>query len=482
MEFTTELLPHQNKAVQKLKKLKVGALFMEMGTGKTRTALELISLKLKNSKINHILWLCPYTIKNEIKKEIKNHLKHYPEDLIDICGIETLSSSIKETLRLLELVKTKNVYLIVDESSKTKNINAIRTKRVIEISRLCKYKLILNGTPITKTQIDLFSQMYILDWRILGYSHFRAFERNHIEYDEYIPNKIKRIKYIDYIAKKIAPYSYEIKKSDLNIFLPDKVYIKEYFNLSEEQRIHYDIIAYELLKKLDELVPTTLFNLFYSLHSIVSGFKIEIHSTINKDKLIRSRFYENPKEDPRIKKLIQIIKNNSVNEKYIICCTYLDEIEDIIYILNLEFGENSALAYTGQLKTAQRDENKTAFQNFDNIKFLVAIKQTISYGLNLQFAKNIIYFSNDWNFGTRIQSEDRIHRIGQSSDVKIFDIICDYSIDLRIQKSLNKKEDMLQLFLEQIKQKQDKKYLKNWIDGLNLMNEKEVIKIEDMKG
>ena len=324
--------------------------------------------------------------------------------------------------------------------------------------------------------------MYILDWRILGYSHFRAFERNHIEYDEYIPNKIKRIKYIDYIAKKIAPYSYEIKKSDLNIFLPSKIYIKECFNLSEEQRIHYDIIAYELLKKLDELVPTTLFNLFYSLHSIVSGFKIEIHSTINKDKLIRSRFYENPKEDPRIKKLIQIIKNNSINEKYIICCTYLDEVEDIIHVLNLEFGENSALAYTGKLKTTLRDENKTAFQNFDNIKFLVAIKQTISYGLNLQFAKNIIYFSNDWNFGTRIQSEDRIHRIGQSSDVKIFDIICDYSIDLRIQKSLNKKEDMLQLFLEQIKQKQDKKYLKNWIDCLNLMNEKEVIKIEDMKG
>ena len=46
MKFKTELLDHQRKAVDKLKKLKVGALFMEQGTGKTRTALELINIRL----------------------------------------------------------------------------------------------------------------------------------------------------------------------------------------------------------------------------------------------------------------------------------------------------------------------------------------------------------------------------------------------------------------------------------------------------
>lgn len=484
MEFLTELLPYQKKAVTKLKKLKVGALFMDMGTGKTRTALELIKLRLDKSKINHVLWLCPCTTKNDTKNEIMKHLKYYPDNLIDICGIETLSSSIKETVRLFELVRAKNVYLIVDESSKTKNIKAIRTKRIIELSKLCKYKLILNGTPITRTQVDLFSQMYILDWRILGYSHFRAFERNHIEYDEYIPNKIKRIKYIDYIAKKIAPYSYEIKKEDCDTYinLPGKNYIKEYFDLSNEQRMHYNTMTNELLNKLDEFVPTTIYTLFYALQSIVSGFSVQIHKTIEKEKLIRYRFYSNPKEDPRIQKLLKIIKENGINEKYIICCTYLDEVQDIIDILNFEFGQGCALAYTGKIGMSVRQENKDLFKTNENVKFLVAIKQTIGFGLNLQFAKNIIYFSNDWNFGTRIQSEDRIYRIGQMSDVKIIDIICNYSIDIRIQQSLTKKEDMLNVFLEQIKENQDKKYLKNWINGLNLLNEKEIVKIEELKG
>ena len=63
MEFLTDLLPHQVSAVDKLKKLKVGALFMEQGTGKTRTALELVQIRLNKGKIDHVLWLCPCSVK-----------------------------------------------------------------------------------------------------------------------------------------------------------------------------------------------------------------------------------------------------------------------------------------------------------------------------------------------------------------------------------------------------------------------------------
>ena len=84
----TKLLKHQAVGVEKLKRLKVGALYMEMGTGKTRTALELIKLKLDKGKINHIIWLCPCECKINLQRDIEKHC--FCDGVITICGIETL--------------------------------------------------------------------------------------------------------------------------------------------------------------------------------------------------------------------------------------------------------------------------------------------------------------------------------------------------------------------------------------------------------
>ena len=64
----------QELAFEKLSKLKVGALFMEMGTGKTKVALDLIASK--KDKVDYILWICPFSIKNEIEQERKNGIQN----------------------------------------------------------------------------------------------------------------------------------------------------------------------------------------------------------------------------------------------------------------------------------------------------------------------------------------------------------------------------------------------------------------------
>jgi superfamily II DNA or RNA helicase len=70
MKFKTDLLHHQIDAVEKLSKIKIGALYMEMGTGKTRTALGLINQRLQAGKVDFVLWLCPCSVKGTIKSEI----------------------------------------------------------------------------------------------------------------------------------------------------------------------------------------------------------------------------------------------------------------------------------------------------------------------------------------------------------------------------------------------------------------------------
>jgi SNF2 family DNA or RNA helicase len=455
MKFKTSLQKHQNKAVEKLIKIKIGALYMEMGTGKTRTALELIHQRLEAGKVNHVLWLCPCSIKSTIEAEIS---KHVDGDMpVTIAGIESLSSSDRLYCDLLELVTNKNVYMIVDESNLVKNFFAIRSRRITEIAKLCQYKLILNGTPISKNEKDLFAQWYILDWRILGYQSFWSFARNHLEYDEKIRGKVRRVLNVDYLVRKIAPYTYQVKKEEC-LTLPDKHYSTSYFSMTREQADHYEYVKDEFLMLVDEFKPSTIYRLFTACQHVISGNKIvsDYHKPIKAVPMF------SPADNPRIQDLQQLISGRNA-DKIIIWCKYTREIKDIEKILLDEYGTGSAVAFYGEIPKRKRAEAIKLFEN--SARFFIANKTCAGYGLNLQFCNNVIYYSHDWDWATRAQSEDRVHRMGQEHTVNITDICCYDSIDGRILKCLYRKEQMVDSFKSWIAAMKDKSELRKWIDG-----------------
>ena len=116
MNQTTALSDNQHIAVEKLNKFKVGALFMEPGTGKTRAAYELIKSVYG---IENIIWLTPFQTKQNLQDEIN---KCGGLDNVLIVGIETLSSSDRVYLEIFNIVNSSNTFLIVDESLKIKNL------------------------------------------------------------------------------------------------------------------------------------------------------------------------------------------------------------------------------------------------------------------------------------------------------------------------------------------------------------------------
>ena len=454
IRLKTKLYTHQQKAVDKLSKIKIGALYMEMGTGKTRTALELIAQRYNGGKVNHILWLCPCSVKESLKRELMKHIDGNL-DMFTICGIETLSSSIKTNARLLDLVQNNKVYLIVDESNLVKNHRAKRTENIERLARHCEYKLILNGTPISRCEKDLFSQWYILDWRILGYRSFWSFAANHLEYDERRRGGIVRCLNTDYLVYKIAPYSYQVKKEEC-LDLPPKTYDTRYFELTNRQWAHYDYVAENLLFALDELHPETIYRLFTGLQGVVSGFRIRLGET-----LVREPFFKTPYENPRIQELLSILER--LDGKVIIFCKYTQEIQDIVQVLNNEYGKGSAVPFYGEISQKERQRNIDDFTN--DARFFVANKTCAGYGLNLQFCNYVIYYSNDWDWATRSQSEDRVHRIGQNRNVHIIDICAADTIDQRISNCLWRKENLVDSFKREIERQKDKQSLRKWANG-----------------
>ena len=453
MNLITNLLDHQIKAVEKLRRIKIGALLMEQGTGKTRAALELINIRLSKCKINHVIWLCPCSVKENLKRDIAKHTDSQCNGLITIMGIETLSSSIKANVELLKLVETHNCYLIVDESNLVKNHLAKRTQNIIRLAEKCAYKIILNGTPITRNESDLYAQWYVLDWRILGYKSFWSFSANHLEYDD--AGRIRKCLNTDYLVEKIAPYSYQVKKSEC-LDLPEKTYETEYYSLTHEQIEHYDKVADDLMFELDELEPNTIYRLFTGLQNVISGFRVDT----SKNNLEKTIFFNKPRENPRIETLLNIL-NNISDEKVIIFCKYTQEIEDITKILNEDYGEGLAVKFNGKLNQKKRQENLDNF--IGDSRFLIANKQCGAYGLNLQFCSYVIYYSNDWDYGTRSQSEDRVHRIGQNRNVHIIDICAAYTLDERIIDCLDRKEKLVDCFKYELERTKDKQDLISWI-------------------
>lgn len=197
----------QQSAVNKLEKLRVGALFMEPGTGKTLTALKLI----ESSKADWVLFMVPFQTKQNLQDELDKWSFKMP---CRIEGVESLSNSDRLYLELMaEIKKHKRVFMVVDESLKIKNQSAKRTKRIMTLGGLSYYRLVLNGTPISRNVMDLWTQMEFLSPKILKMS-FREFKDNFLDW-KYYPDTHKTIigeqHNIDALYSLIEPYVFDAK-------------------------------------------------------------------------------------------------------------------------------------------------------------------------------------------------------------------------------------------------------------------------------
>lgn len=441
MMLNNILLAHQNSAVEKMMKIKVGALFMEQGTGKTITTLEIARRRLESGKINSVIWLCPCSAKDNIRREI---VKQCPEEMyrvFTICGIETLSTSIRANSYLLNLTEEKKCFLVVDESLLTKNPKTYRTKNILKISEKCPYRIILNGTPISRNEADLFAQFYLLDWRILGYKTYWSFSANHLEYDDY--GKLKKVLNKDFLAKKISPYAFQITKAEC-MDLPAKEYSNKYFCLEEVQWKEYQRVAEKLLLEINEWKPETVYRLFSALQAVISGKYIIFNKSGSH--FTTQEMFNEPLENPRIRRTVEQLND----EKTIVFCRYESEISQLCSLYPKETAR-----FDG--KVSQKARYKALQEFAGDKKYLIANRNCAGFSLNLQFCHRIINMSNDWNLGTRLQSEDRVHRIGQEHTVEIIDVCAEGTLDEKILDCLNRKENLLDNIKNSLKDANEEK-------------------------
>ncbi|WP_239254793.1 DEAD/DEAH box helicase [Listeria ilorinensis] len=418
MHFKTPLLPHQIKAVEKIGPLKVGGLLMDMGTGKTRTIFEIYMQKYLAGKVDKILYVCPFSVKETIEKEFSKHFNEVPPHTI--VGYETISNSNGAYMDLLEELDERT-FFILDESHYIKNFSAKRTTRIIELGKKVSYRFIMTGTAITKHVEDLFAQFFFLDKRILGYQSFYDFADNHLEYSIYNPNVVVKSLNLPYLTAKIQPYVYQVKKSDC-LLLPNQSKLQYDYDFTPESQLTYFERKTDFLGKLErfeKIRGTDIFQMFTELQKIAD-------TDDNKLSLVKKCAEE-------------------LDGLKIIYFKFIDSLNKF-----KELSSSDIFEYSGQVSYEDRQLHLAKWRLSKHGTLLLTY-QSGSHSLNLQDAKHVLFANKTFNFALRHQAEDRIHRIGQDNTCQYFDFTNEQVIELYIDKSIAKKENLVKKFTEEVK-------------------------------
>jgi len=458
-KFKTKPYEHQITALEKSWDKEEYGYFMEMGTGKSKVLVDNIAMLYDKGKINAALIIAPKGVyRNWFSGEIPNHLPGHIDHKTVIWTATTSKAKDKEYQQLfkidydlhilimnVEAFSTKkglefatkflnchNTIMAIDESTTIKTPTAKRTKAILTLGKLAKYRRILTGSPVTKSPLDLYTQCNFLHEELLGFNSYYTFRNRYATMiDRNFGGRRVQIvggyKRLDELSDSLKKFSYRVLKEDC-LDLPEKVYIQREVELSDEQRQIYSTMKSAALAQLKGKMATAphVLTQLMRLHQITCGHLKNDDDTITEIK------------NNRMVELLDVLEE--VEGKVIIWANYVYDIRQIVKAISKKFGEDSIVQYYGAIPADVRQKNIEQFQDpKSDARFFIGNPQTGGYGITLTAANNVIYYSNGYDLEKRLQSEDRAHRIGQQKSVTYVDFITPKTVDEKIVKALRKK-------------------------------------------
>ena len=372
---------------------------MEAGTGKTKVAVDIVNA----SPCDFVLWIGPLqtirtgNVTNEVARQGGFNMP------CSFVGVESIGGSDRIYLNTVEDLKSyEKPFVVVDESLKIKNAEAKRTKRLLEIGKIVEYKLILNGTPLSRNLLDLWSQMEFLSPLILNMS-LAKFKNTFCEWTRvtksngwrtYSKEYVTGYENVDYLYSLIRHYVF---KADLKLGISQHYRSKAYY-IDEDSREEYARIKEIFLE--DEMLEWRNNNIFLEM-------------------------------------------TQKMQHAY--CCTG-DKIDQVKSILaEEEVDPSKTIIFCKFIKSRELCERLFP-------ECLVLSYQKDSLGLNLQEYNVTIYFDKVWDFALRTQSTRRTFRTGQERDCLYYDLTGDVGLERLIDRNIGKKVTMSEYFKKATKE------------------------------
>ena len=442
----TTPLPHQIEGIDYIEHNMCVALFDEQGLGKSKMVIDAIVNNIRDGELDGAIVICKKTLLSNWEEEIKIHsyLKSTVisgskdnkfrsflnrTDFYIVC-YESVNSLLPLLLMLEENYK---LAIILDESQKIKNPKTKLTTSILELAPNSKKRIIITGTPIANNPEDLWSQYYFLDGgKLLGTDFSQFCERFGINFkktdvDEY-ESKLQKLKEI--------VSSNSLRRTKNILVLPDKEYIDIKIPMTPDQRELYDAVRDELLEELTNIAnDQDICKLSTIDNQLVKLLRL-VQITSNPRLIIEEFDDENPKIKFIDSKIEEII---NCGEKCIIWTSFVNNIDE----LKNRYKNLNPATIHGGIPLELRNRDIQRFKTDPECKLLIANPSAAKEGLTLVSANNAIYLDRSFKMDDYLQSQDRIHRIGQSKTCHIIKLLCENSIDEYIDEILRRKELVL---------------------------------------
>lgn len=407
--------PYQWQGIKFLMDNEHALLADDMGTGKTVMTTVALKILIQQTKVHHVLILCPPSVLYEWKRhlddwapELTSYLIRSPQKEVRKSLWETPIHVYVTTYDMLKGDIENGILpkgslnhfdvVVLDEAHHIKNMKSKRFRAIKQLQP--KRRWALTGTPVQNKIEDLASI-------------FEFVYPNYLTSFDLRPEQVK---------ERIKPYFLRRRKKEVMPELPPKIPEIIELELDEEQDIAYRQAEAGIREELSAL-----------------GDKVTKQHIFAKLTILKQicNFAPKKSSSPKTESLKERIEEITANnEKVIIFSQYVDEGVSKLEKLLEPYGVAKIVG--GQTDSVRRNEIEK-FKKRKDIPVLIASVRSGGEGLNLTEASYVVHFDHWWNPAVMWQAEDRVHRRGQTKGVNIYSYWMKDTIDDRIRQKLREK-------------------------------------------
>ena len=427
------------------------ALLMEMGCGKTVTAIAISQWLYEHRQVKRILIVAPLSILSVWEEELQRFAEfpytvHLLKGTLPKKKQAIMEARFKSDLQIIivnyesawrlekDILSFNPDLIIADEGHKLKEGRTSQSKSMHRLGDKAKFKLLLTGTVITNKEIDVFSQYRFLDKSIFGTS-FVIFRNRYFEmtgYGNHTPVFKKSM--MDEFLKRLHSVAFRVTKAEC-LDLPDMI--------EEVRTVDLEPKAMKLYKKVErqsyaelaesEVSAVNVLTKMLRLSQLTGG-----HITDDDGKV-------NAVSTAKLNALSDILDTAiDDNRKVVVMARFTAELDDIQRLLEKKQIEYSVIR--GGI--TDRDEQIRKFQNDSTCLVFVGQIAAAGLGITLTAASTMIFYSLDYSMSNFEQAKARIHRVSQKNDCLYIYLIAKDTVDAKILKSLREKVDLARLLVD----------------------------------
>ena len=403
----------------------------EPGCGKSIQSIA--AVLIRNGK--KILILCPATLKLNWQDEIE---KWTDKTSVVIGGDKKLRETqwgedvnfyiMNYELLLRDLSHIKKIkwdFLIADEATRISNPKAKQSKIIKKIK--AKHRIALTGTPLNNAVQDVWNILDFCQPNILG--TFWQFTEKYCDKDRF--GGITGYKNLSDLKEQISSIMLRRKKKDVLHELPDKLYETLYIEFDPEEKKIYEAIRDEIALELKEYEISKVLKDRYLSNVLVK--MVRLKQAADSLELVSEHKFSS-----KVNALKELLKDIIHKDDKALVFTQFSEMADI---LMRELKEYKPLLISGKVKQEDRHTSVDTFQNKEENKLMI-MTEAGGFGLNLQRANYIIHYDLPWSISKMEQREGRAHRIGQTSNLTVYRLIAQGTVDEYVLKVLHKKNKL----------------------------------------